>query len=108
MIFKQFVCVWHACAHMHVFVCVRVYSNVLHVRVHACSYVLHGVTCVCVMCMSAHVHMCTVHRKYLEGEVLANLVTSWQFAKFLPSKCLSFTIQIACKIKFTNILPSKS
>ena len=39
------------------------------------------------------------------GKILANF---WQFAKFLPSKCLSFTIQIACKGKFANILPSKN
>ena len=42
------------------------------------------------------------------GKTLANLAYSWQFAKFLPSKCLSFTIQIACKSKFAKILPSKS
>ena len=38
------------------------------------------------------------------GKILAN---SWRIAKFLPSKCLSFTIWIACKSKFINILPSK-
>ena len=37
-------------------------------------------------------------------KILAN---SWKFAKFLPSKCLSFTIQIACKSKFANIFIQK-
>ena len=39
--------------------------------------------------------------------MLANLANLWQFAEVLPSKCFSYTIQIACKSKFANILPSK-
>ena len=50
----------------------------------------------------------TVHGKYLEGENIGEFGKSWQFAKFLLTESLSFTIQIACKSKFTNILPSKS
>ena len=47
-------------------------------------------------------------QKYLEGENIGKFGEFVAFAKFLPSKCLNFTIQIACKSKFANILPSKS
>ena len=49
--------------------------------------------------------MCTIRR--LEGENNGEF-GEWESTKFLPSKSLSFTIQIACKSKFANILPSKS
>ena len=87
----------HKLTHTHAHIHTHTYTNS-----HTCTQT-HTYT-------HTHTHIYThshIYRTWRE-ELLVNLANLWQFAKFLPSKCLSFTIQIACKSKFANILPSKS
>ena len=92
-------------------VCLSACINTFYHDIYLCKLlhfiILPKLQCLCDIAIGCDLYN-TVRGKYLKGENIGEFDKFVSICQVLPSKCPSFTIQIACKSKFASILPSKS